>query len=686
MGAFPVASRGASMASADGKFFLALRDKLLVAGGVGFLLLWLLSGFYMGFVFLVCLGSLAYAADLTAYIMDSDAGTSEMTVIADAIREGAEGFLQTQYGAIMRVSGIVTLLLVFLYLVRPGNNEYISRFSLAIITAVGFMLGAFCSALAGAVGVWISVRCNVRVSSAAARHKTGEALKLAFCGGAVSSIISAAMCILGIALLYSLLHLMFVSWGAMPAHMVPLLLVGYGFGASFVALFMQLGGGIYTKAADVGADMVGKVESNIPEDDHRNPATIADLVGDNVGDCAGSMADVFESIAAEIIGTMIHASALAKINATNSDAMTGYILFPLMVHAFDLIVSSVGVALLRSASETECEDPLKVMQRAYVAAAALALVSYLGITASMLSTAAAPGAWASFFLCGLIGIASAYALIFITQYYTDYQFEPVKGIARASVTGHGTNVIAGLAVGFESTGLPALIIALTLLGSYTLGERSGLAGHGVGMFGVACATMGMLGTAVFIMAMNNFGPIADNAGGIVEMSQQPDAVRDITDRLDAVGNVTKAATKGYAVGGSALATFILFRAYLDEVAEFTGKPFDTVNIAKVEVLIGGLLGIAMIFVFVGWSMKAVGVTAQAVVKEVRRQFKEFPGILENTQKPEYGQCVRIVTQAALQEMVKPALLALLTPVGIGVVAKFVGSITGQSNLAPEVVN
>jgi len=253
------------------------------------------------------------------------------------------------------------------------------------------------------------------------------------------------------------------------------------------------------------------------------------------------------------------------------------------------------------------------------------------------------------------------------------------------VTGHGTNVIAGLAVGFESTAGPAVVIAVTLLGSYSLGARCGLEGHGVGMFGVAAATMGMLGTAVFILAMNNFGPIADNAGGIVEMSEQPDSVREITDRLDAVGNVTKAATKGYAVGGSALATFILFRAYLDEVAEFTGKPFDVVNIAKVEVMVGGLLGIAMIFLFVGWSMKAVGVTAQEVVREVRRQFEQFPGILQNTQKPEYGTCVAIVTQAALKEMGKPALLALLSPVFVGVLFKFLGNLKGEANLAPEVL-
>ncbi|EKX54855.1 hypothetical protein GUITHDRAFT_156810 [Guillardia theta CCMP2712] len=621
-----------------------------------------------------------------------------MKVVADAIREGAEGFLSTQYGTVGRWSLVVAGALFFIYLIRPvGEGAHVSSFSLALLTVLGFLLGAACSGLAGWVGVWISVRCNLRVAGAAANNQAGLALKLAFCGGAVSSIISAAMCILGISLLYSLLYASFVLGGGMKVHVIPLLLVGYGFGASFVALFMQLGGGIYTKAADVGADMCGKIESNIPEDDHRNPAVIADLVGDNVGDCAGSMADVFESIAAEIIGTMIHAGVIMKhVGAAD---MEGYMFFPLVVHAFDLIVSTIGIVIVRTAEERECQQlfaaapsphaisgdqPLQVMRRAYVVSAALALGSYFFITWSMLSTSAAPWAWWKFFLCGLLGIFSAYALIFITQYYTDYENPPVKGIARASTTGHGTNIIAGLAVGYESTAGPAVVIALTLLLSFHLGESSGL-GSGSGLFGTAAATMGMLGTAVFILAMNNFGPIADNAGGIVEMSEQPENVRMVTDKLDAVGNVTKAATKGYAVGGSALATFILFRAYLDEVSEFSGHDFEVVNIAKVEVLVGGLLGIAMIFLFVGWAIDAVGKTAQEVVREVRRQFEIYPGILEGSQKPEYNTCVAIVTRAALKEMTRPALLALGTPVFIGFLFKFIGSYRGEPNLAPEVL-
>jgi len=672
----------------NAKFFKDLVNKLVIIGVVGSIFLYFITGeagLYIAFVFLVCMCSLAYASDLTAWILDCDAGTPEMRVVSDAIKEGAEGFLATQYGAIATWSGIVAVGLFCIYLIRPmgGEVKNVSTFLLAFLTVFGFLLGALCSALAGLVGVWVSVRANVRVASAAARMEVGNALKISFCGGAVSSIISAAMCIIGISVLYALLYVAFVMPGSMQAHVVPLLLVGYGFGASFVALFMQLGGGIYTKAADVGADMIGKIEAGIPEDDHRNPAVIADLVGDNVGDCVGSMADVFESIAAEIIGTMIHAGVL--LNASGADDMHGYIFFPLVVHAFDLIVSTVGVMSVRAASDAECQNPLAVMRKSYVLTASLALVSYLLITRTMLYTVAAPGAWWNFFLCGLIGIITAYLLIGMTQYYTDYEYGPVKGIAQASTTGHGTNIIAGLAVGMESTAGPSVVISICLLASYALGSSSGLPGDGVGLFGTAAATMGMLGTAVFILAMNNFGPIADNAGGIVEMSEQSEAVREITDKLDAVGNVTKAATKGYAVGGSALATFILFRAYLDEVSEFSGTPFVVVNMAKVEVLVGGLLGIGMIFLFVGWAISAVGETAQEVVREVRRQFKEFPGILENTQKPEYSKCVAIVTKAALREMVKPALLALLFPVAVGVVFKYVGQYQGVENLAPEVL-
>eukprot|EP00494_Astrolonche_serrata_P031411 UN31680 len=465
------------------------------------------------------------------------------------------------------------------------------------------------------------------------------------------------MCILGISLLYIVSHIIFVSWSGIPETEIPMLLGGYGFGASFVALFMQLGGGIYTKAADVGADMVGKIEQNIPEDDPRNPAVIADLVGDNVGDCAGSMADVFESIAGEMIGTMILGGTLAeKANISNPSKL---IFFPLIIHSLDLIVSAIGIMSVSPRSDKE--NPIKSMKRGYMVALFFAIIGFGIVTRLMLHFEEAPEAWYHFCGCGIVGLVVSYCLILVTQYYTDYDYAPVKRIAEASKTGHGTNVIAGFAVGMESTALPAVIICIGLYSAYCLGARSGLPSHMAGLFGTAVATMGMLCTAVFILSMNNFGPIADNAGGVVEMSDQPEGVRVITDKLDAVGNVTKAATKGYAVGGSAMACFLLFQAFLDEISVLVEKPFEVVDVTKVEVMIGGMLGIAMVFLFVGWAVDSVGRTAQQVVLEVRRQFKTMPGIMDHSQKPEYRKCVAIVTQSALREMIRPALLALVTP-------------------------
>jgi H(+)-translocating pyrophosphatase len=427
--------------------------------------------------------------------------------------------------------------------------------------------------------------------------------------------------------------------------------------------------------------MCGKVEANIPEDDPRNPAVIADLVGDNVGDCAGSMADVFESIAAEVIGTMILGAALA--HEAKLDNPEPWIFFPLIVHALDLVISSVGIMLTIPTSDKE--DPLDTMKRAYGVCMGLAAFGFMATCWFLLSTPVAPQAWWYFTLCGWIGICMSFCIIRSTQYYTDAAYAPVKRIAAASQTGSGTNVIAGISVGLESTCFPTLVIAFALIAAFTLGKMSGLPGNTAGVFGTAVATMGMLCTAVFVLSMNNFGPIADNAGGIVEMSAQPHEVRVITDRLDSVGNVTKAASKGYAVGGSALSCFVLFQAFLDEISSYSGVPFDTVNIAKVEVVCGGLLGMMMIFLFSGWSMQSVGATAQKVVWEVRRQFKSRPGIMDGTEKPDYRACVAIVTSEALKEMVWPALLALLLPICVGFGFKWFGQYTGRPNLGVEVV-
>eukprot|EP00462_Mataza_sp_D1_P020720 CAMPEP_0175138810 /NCGR_PEP_ID=MMETSP0087-20121206/10553_1 /TAXON_ID=136419 /ORGANISM="Unknown Unknown, Strain D1" /LENGTH=939 /DNA_ID=CAMNT_0016421749 /DNA_START=17 /DNA_END=2836 /DNA_ORIENTATION=- len=638
------------------------------------------GGGYVAFVMLVVLASFALTKWLTDWMFTKDDSHTEMRKISGHIRDGAEGYLTTQYTYIVYVALVVAGVLFVIYLFRESPTATLNKPTIALLTSISFLIGAGCSALAGYLGVWVSVRCNIRVAIAASRFNYQDSLLLCFRGGAIAASLSASLCILGITVLYLLTYIIFVNMAGLPPAQVPMLLAGYGFGASFVALFMQLGGGIYTKAADVGADMCGKIEAGIPEDDPRNPAVIADLVGDNVGDCAGSMADVFESIAAEMIGTMILGSTLAH------DAGIPYepwLFFPLLIHAFDLVVSGAGIVTVKSKSDSE--DPLASMKRSYGLCMVLAIVGFFIFCRVLLYEDKYPNAWWHYGLCGIVGNACSYCLVITTQYYTDYTHGPVKGIAKASLTGHGTNVIAGVSVGLESTGLPVVIISAALLTSYALGNTSGLPQPQAGIFGTALATMGMLCTAVFVLSMNNFGPIADNAGGIVEMSGQPEAVRVITDRLDAVGNVTKAAAKGYAVGGSALACFVLFQAFLDEITLFIGRTYDVINVAKVEVVVAGLIGIMMILLFAGWSMAAVGRTAEDVVWEVRRQFQNKPGIMQGTELPDYNQCVTIVTKAALKEMRKPALLALGVPVFVGFFFRFVGSLVDQPMLGVEAV-
>ena len=488
---------------------------------------------------------------------------------------------------------------------------------------------------------------------------------------------------------------------------VPFVLVGFGFGASFVALFAQLGGGIFTKAADVGADLVGKVEQDIPEDDPRNPAVIADLVGDNVGDCSARGADLFESISAEIIAAMIlggnflpliphtHTHTQRIVGTLSTDCglseseIRGYVLFPLLVHAFDLVVSLCGVFYARENENDLDDNPLTILKRGFSVALALAVFGFAIATRWLLFAESAPNAWFHFFLCGLIGMGTAYLVIRITQYYTDYDHRPVKSIAKASTTGHATNIIAGLAVGLESVMAPTLVICTAIISAHLLGSTSGLkhATSGVnlgGLFGTAVATMGMLSTAVFVLGMDFFGPISDNAGGIVEMSGQSDAARTITDRLDAVGNTTKAATKGFAVSSAGLASFLLVRAFMDEVVAIHETDttstsnadvvvFDSIDVAQPEVFVGGCLGAATVFLFASMAMNAVGVTAQAVVREVRRQFSEIPGIRTGDQKPDYATCVDIVSKEALRGMVAPGLLASFAPIATGLFFRLFGT-------------
>ncbi|KAK3121668.1 hypothetical protein QOZ80_8BG0658590 [Eleusine coracana subsp. coracana] len=648
------------------------------------------------FVFCICTVSLFFSLYLTKWVLAKDEGPPEMSEISDAIRDGAEGFFRTQYGTISKMAFILAFVILGIYLFRSTTPQQeasgLGRATSAYITVASFLLGALCSGIAGFVGMWVSVRANVRVSSAA-RRSAREALQIAVRAGGFSAIVVVCMAVFGVAILYSTFYVWLGvdSPGSMKVTDLPLLLVGYGFGASFVALFAQLGGGIYTKAADVGADLVGKVEQGIPEDDPRNPAVIADLVGDNVGDCAARGADLFESIAAEIISAMILGGTMAE--RCKIEDPSGFILFPLVVHSFDLVVSSVGILSIRGTRESgiisAIEDPMAIMQKGYSITIMLAVVTFGVSTRWLLYTEQAPSAWLNFALCGLVGIITAYAFVWISKYYTDYKHEPVRLLALSSSTGHGTNIIAGVSLGLESTALPVLVISVAIIAAYWLGQTSGLvddSGNPTGgLFGTAVATMGMLSTAGYVLTMDMFGPIADNAGGIVEMSQQPESVREITDVLDAVGNTTKATTKGFAIGSAALASFLLFSAYMDEVAAFAQLPFKEVDIAIPEVFVGGLLGSMLIFLFSAWACSAVGKTAQEVVNEVRRQFIERPGIMDYKEKPDYGRCVAIVASASLREMIRPGALAIISPMAVGVIFRILGHSTGQPLLGAKVV-
>jgi K(+)-stimulated pyrophosphate-energized sodium pump len=605
----------------------------------------------------ISVASMVVAVLLARQVLAADQGKAEMQEIAGAIREGAEAFLARQYRTIGALSAVAALVIFgFYYVNRDVRNIAEMGQGTAWRVTFSFLAGAFCSAVAGYIGMYVSIRANIR-TAAAAMTSLNRALQIAMRGGAVSGLFVVAMSLLGVGGLFWLFG------GMRDYHHVPLQIVGFGFGASFVALFAQLGGGIYTKAADVGADLVGKVEAGIPEDDPRNPAVIADLVGDNVGDCAGRGADLFESTAAENVGAMILGIALYPVFGL------GGILFPLLARAFGLIATIVGVFTVRC---REDEDPMNGLNRGYLVTTILAMVGFAVAVFLLLKPGPqAEGTVRQGYLlgAGIIGILTAYAFVWITQYYTEYKYRPVRSIAEASRTGPATNIISGLAVGFECTGIPVITISIALMGAYWCGQQAlgGVAGSG--LYGTAIATMGMLAPCAYILAMDTFGPITDNAGGIIEMSKQPEAIRHKTDRLDAVGNTTKALTKGYAIGSAALAAFLLFRAYLDEVTKITGD-LIAVDLTRVPVFVGGLIGATLVFVFSALAIKAVGKAAQVVIAEVRRQFKEKPGIMEGKDKPDYGRCVDIVTAGALREMVAPGLLAVLTPVAVGFSFKY----------------
>jgi K(+)-stimulated pyrophosphate-energized sodium pump len=602
---------------------------------------------------IAALVTVIFAILLARNVLRRDPGTPKMKEIGDMIFEGAWAFLKRQYSTIGMLSLVIAVIIGVLVALLGGERgiEGMTAFGIGWRTGVAFLVGAFCSAISGFIGMYIAVKSNVRCAAGAQKSLT-EAVTIALRGGAVSGFLITALSLIGVTAIF------FAFGGGSKPEIAPHLIVGFGFGASFVALFAQLGGGIYTKAADMGADLVGKVEAGIPEDDPRNAAVIADLVGDNVGDCAGRGADLFESTAAENIGAMI-LGVIAYLATGN----IAWILFPLVVRAFGLIASMIGVLVVRAKEE---ENAMNALNRGYFVAIALSIIG-MAITVHFML-----GNW-WLFGAGVVGIITSVVIVFITQYYTESRYKPVQEIAEASRTGPATNIVAGTAVGFETTLATAVVIGLALLLSYWMGNMSGA--QGAGAFGTAVATMGMLMTCPYVLSMDTFGPITDNANGINEMAGAGKKVRRITDRLDAVGNTTKALTKGYAMVSAGLAAFLLFQAYLNRVSFLkfgVEGQYNVVDIAKIEVFVGALLAVMLVYLFSSWAIKAVGKTAAKIIQEVRRQFQADPGIMAGTSRPDYARAVDITARAGLREMIAPGLLAVLAPVVVGLIFKWAG--------------
>ncbi|XUX00811.1 MAG: sodium-translocating pyrophosphatase [Dehalogenimonas sp.] len=592
----------------------------------------------------ICLVTVLFIIYLARYVLAKDTGTPKMKEVGDMIFEGAWAFLNRQYRTIAMLAVITAVVVGVVVGLLSGDTTPgdVGQFGIMWRTGVAFLAGAIASGISGFAGMYIAVKSNVRCA-AAAQRSWREAIDVAMRGGAVSGFLITTLSLIGVTAIF------FAFGGADTPEIAPHLIVGFGFGASFVALFAQLGGGIYTKAADMGADLVGKVEAGIPEDDARNAAVIADLVGDNVGDCAGRGADLFESTAAENIGAMILGATVYAI--TNDVA---WIIFPLVVRAFGLVASMIGLLIVKAKEE---EDPMAALNRGYWVSIILSAVGMVITVSIMLGNA-----WLA--AAGLVGIGASVAILYITQYYTDTKYKPVKDLAQASRTGSATNIVGGIGIGFETAFPTTAVIAIALLVAYAFGKASGV--EGAGAFGTAVATMGMLMTCPYVLAMDTFGPITDNANGINEMAGAGPQVRKITDRLDAVGNTTKALTKGYALVSAGLAAFLLFQAYMDQVAFLRGTPFEAINLARPEVFIGGLIAVMLVFLFSAWAIQAVGAAAQKIIEEVRRQFRENPKIMTWEAKPDYARAVDITARAGLRGMIKPGVLPVIVPLALGV--------------------
>jgi K(+)-stimulated pyrophosphate-energized sodium pump len=579
-------------------------------------------------VALICaLAAVGYGLVTSRALLALSPGNEVMRGLSSAIQEGASAYLRRQYTTIAVVGVVLFVALI------PLQN---------IQVAIGFLIGGLASASAGFIGMNVSVRANARVAEAA-RGGLGPALDVAFRGGAVTGMLVAGLALFGVAGYYGVLTWIF---DVEPKDAVDAL-IGLGFGGSLISVFARLGGGIFTKGADVGADIVGKIEAGIPEDDPRNPAVIADNVGDNVGDCAGMAADLFETYAVTAVAVM-----LLGILTFGEGAI---VLFPLVLGGVSIIASIIGTFAVKSASG----NVERALYQGLILSGALAALLFLPVTAWMMDDLPgrdAPG-WGDIYLCALIGLGVTACLFVITDYYTSTRFSPVQSTAKASVTGHATNIIQGLAKGMQATALPALVIVLGILGANEL----------AGIYGVGVAVMAQLSLTGLIVALDAFGPITDNAGGIAEMADMPEDVRNVTDPLDAVGNTTKAVTKGYAIGSAALAALVLFAAFKIELQEEVGG-IVTFALDDPDVLIGLIIGGMMVTLFAALSMEAVGRAGGAVVEEVRRQFREHPGIMDGTEKPEYGQCVDIVTRSAQREMIIPSLIPIVVTLVVGILS------------------